>query len=224
MDERTLMQLFDSEQIPELDDNQRKMHINLAVAEFEKNQKISQGKGFWARLISKDTHTRRENMSFSKKKIVYGGLATACVALLVYNIVPMVYQGGAAPTGLVTSLRKSAESQVINTYTAERSDMSISQDAAKSFSGSAPAAPTIFSSRSDSSVYNQQEFGRDKFKHVDENSIHQVTVDPVSTFSIDVDTASYSYARSSLIQGILPQKDSVQIGRASCRERVSSPV
>ena len=50
-------------------------------------------------------------------------MVTACVALSLYNIVPKVYQGDTTPTGVVTSSKKSAESQGINTSTAERLDI-----------------------------------------------------------------------------------------------------
>lgn len=56
-----------------------------------------------------------------------------------------------------------------------------------------------------------QNEGRDKFEHVEQNNIKQVKAEPVSTFSIDVDTSSYSFARQSLDNGILPQKDSVRV-------------
>ena len=39
--------------------------------------------------------------------------------------------------------------------------------------------------------------GRDKFEQFDVNPSMQVAEDPVSTFSADVDTASYSFARRS---------------------------
>jgi Ca-activated chloride channel family protein len=35
--------------------------------------------------------------------------------------------------------------------------------------------------------------------------------EPVSTFSIDVDTASYSFMRGELMRGVLPQKDAVRV-------------
>jgi Ca-activated chloride channel family protein len=56
-----------------------------------------------------------------------------------------------------------------------------------------------------------QEQGRDKFEVVEVNAIKLVAEEPVSTFSIDVDTASYSFARRQLNQGILPQKNAVRI-------------
>lgn len=53
--------------------------------------------------------------------------------------------------------------------------------------------------------------GRDKFEHVKDNPLKVVKEEPVSTFSIDVDTASYAFMRASLNNNVLPQKDSVRI-------------
>ena len=52
--------------------------------------------------------------------------------------------------------------------------------------------------------------GRDKFTSVDENPFRVVKETPVSTFSIDVDTASYSWVRASLNQNVLPQPAAVR--------------
>jgi len=53
--------------------------------------------------------------------------------------------------------------------------------------------------------------GRDKFEKFDVNPVRQVADAPVSTFSADVDTASYSFVRRQLTAGRLPQKDSVRV-------------
>src|SRR3954462_11663029 len=52
--------------------------------------------------------------------------------------------------------------------------------------------------------------GRDKFTSVDENPFKIVQEAPVSTFSIDVDTASYSWVRASLNRNLLPQAAGVR--------------
>jgi Ca-activated chloride channel family protein len=52
--------------------------------------------------------------------------------------------------------------------------------------------------------------GRDKFTTVAENAFKIVPEAPVSTFSIDVDTASYSWVRSALNENALPQPASVR--------------
>lgn len=56
-----------------------------------------------------------------------------------------------------------------------------------------------------------QDQGRDKFKDTPPNPLKLVKDEPISTFSIDVDTASYSFVRSSLNQNVLPQKNAVRI-------------
>lgn len=56
-----------------------------------------------------------------------------------------------------------------------------------------------------------QEENRDRIEDFKTNPVHAALQDPVSTFSIDVDTASYSFVRSSLKQGYLPQADTVRV-------------
>jgi len=52
--------------------------------------------------------------------------------------------------------------------------------------------------------------GRDAFPHYSTNAVKSVADQPVSTFSVDVDTASYSFVRRQLNEGVLPQKDTVR--------------
>lgn len=60
-------------------------------------------------------------------------------------------------------------------------------------------------------TYEYQETGRDKFETITTNPIKQVSVEPVSTFSIDVDTAAYAFVRRQLNNGVLPQNNAVRI-------------
>ena len=53
--------------------------------------------------------------------------------------------------------------------------------------------------------------GRDQFADFDTNPVKAVAEEPVSTFSIDVDTASYGFMRASLGNGLLPQKNAVRV-------------
>lgn len=57
----------------------------------------------------------------------------------------------------------------------------------------------------------QAEQGRDRFDATPSNPVKAVVQEPVSTFSIDVDTASYAFARRALNAGRLPQKDAVRV-------------
>jgi len=52
---------------------------------------------------------------------------------------------------------------------------------------------------------------RENYENVKINGVKVVAQEPVSTFSIDVDTASYSNVRRMLNQGYLPPKDAVRI-------------
>ena len=55
-----------------------------------------------------------------------------------------------------------------------------------------------------------QDVGRDKFTSTEQNAFKIVKEEPVSTFSLDVDTASYSFVRASLNQNTLPQPAAVR--------------
>jgi Ca-activated chloride channel family protein len=56
-----------------------------------------------------------------------------------------------------------------------------------------------------------KDVGRDKFEKFEINPIKIVSQEPVSTFSIDVDTASYSFMRREIMRGVLPQKNAVRV-------------
>ncbi len=51
---------------------------------------------------------------------------------------------------------------------------------------------------------------RENYEDFDENPVKIVTDDPVSTFSVDVDTASYSVMRRHLTDGALPPRDAIR--------------
>ncbi len=64
-------------------------------------------------------------------------------------------------------------------------------------------------------VYSQASFrpnvAAESYQKGPENQYHPVAVEPLSTFSTDVDTASYSNLRRFLNQGTRPPKDSIRI-------------
>ena len=73
---------------------------------------------------------------------------------------------------------------------------------------SPPQALAVDSLDPASVFYRDQ--GRDRFAAFDPNPIKLAAEQPVSTFSADVDTASYAFARASLRRGVLPQRDAVR--------------
>ena len=52
---------------------------------------------------------------------------------------------------------------------------------------------------------------RERYEDVDDNPVKRVADEPVSTFSVDVDTASYARTRRFLTDGTLPPKDAVRV-------------
>lgn len=69
--------------------------------------------------------------------------------------------------------------------------------------------PVILPDRPAPGYYEDQ--GRDRFESTEQNPVRLTREDPVSTFSIDVDTASYSFVRSSLNNNVLPPRDAVRV-------------
>lgn len=53
--------------------------------------------------------------------------------------------------------------------------------------------------------------GRDRFETIETNPLKVTAEEPISTFSIDVDTSSYSFMRAALQNGALPPDDSVRV-------------
>jgi Ca-activated chloride channel family protein len=76
-----------------------------------------------------------------------------------------------------------------------------------------PAAQMPFGQTRDQVVprYPVRDFNTEAYDRIDDNPFRRVTDDPLSTFSIDVDTASYANVRRFLNGGSLPPRDAVRI-------------
>jgi Ca-activated chloride channel family protein len=59
--------------------------------------------------------------------------------------------------------------------------------------------------------YATEPVNRENYAHYSNNPVKRVSEDPVSTFSIDVDTAAYANVRRMLNDGYLPPQDAVRI-------------
>lgn len=70
----------------------------------------------------------------------------------------------------------------------------------------APAAPAALYAVAPMS----QPANTEKYAHNDDNPVHRTSEQPVSTFSIDVDTGSYSNVRRMLAEGVRPPTDAVR--------------
>jgi len=103
----------------------------------------------------------------------------------------------AAPAGTVAGL-------------AEADAPARTQDATAMEAAPAPAAmPAVVAAPGDVTAPPQPD--TEAFPEAEANPVRIVAEEPVSTFSIDVDTASYAVVRSSLMAGVLPPPDAVRI-------------
>ncbi|MCC3405419.1 MAG: VWA domain-containing protein [Microcoleus sp. PH2017_10_PVI_O_A] len=57
----------------------------------------------------------------------------------------------------------------------------------------------------------QQQFDREGYNRIYDNSYQRASNNPLSTFGIDVDTASYSNVRRFINSGVMPPKDAVRL-------------
>ncbi len=57
----------------------------------------------------------------------------------------------------------------------------------------------------------QQPTNTERYQHLDDNPVHLVADQPISTFSIDVDTGAYANVRRFLNAGQLPPQDAVRV-------------
>ncbi len=97
MDEQKLKKILQNQMVGDIDVNAKKRAVNLTMAEFKANQnerkKTSQGMSVWARLTSKTTQQRRDPMEqASKKKLMYGGMATAMAVVLIAGVTVSQFQ------------------------------------------------------------------------------------------------------------------------------------
>ncbi len=271
MDDKDLKNFF-TQGTPAPDPERRKETLNLALAAFEarksatlkNNVKSGQGLSWLSRLTSQNKPERKDDMTNTNKKWMYGGLAgglaTACIALLIYQgpvsnlALPVQVQsleqaetgyaasgavdGAAAPVpeqfaqadiavaapvpmGARREMNIASSQVAPETYTKllknlNESDPSVQSRAAAPAMGGAVATMEMAQGNSagiamDSYAPVMPYEGRDKFSNAPQNEIKQVKAEPVSTFSIDVDTASYAFVRQSLDNGVLPQKDAVRV-------------
>jgi Ca-activated chloride channel family protein len=87
----------------------------------------------------------------------------------------------------------------------------VRQDSAPlSVSSVSSAATTVANYCCPPPVY-QQPTNTERYQHMDDNPVHLVKEQPVSTFSIDVDTGAYANVRRFLNDGQLPPQDAVRV-------------
>jgi Ca-activated chloride channel family protein len=210
-----------------------------AVQAAEKKKSISfQGLLTWPRLIVSTIAEQWRHIMSMNQRVLITGLTAACVGVFAVSVslqsppgmqpMPDPIKEEIAAVGRTSPARLNAEKRVRESKY-DRDENAL-QEMAPMVEATAPMAGL----RQDSPVATQaaprakigadlmaasdimppnnnyQEVGRDRFEAFDQNPVQRVSEAPVSTFSVDVDTASYSFVRRQLNQGVLPQPDAVR--------------
>jgi Ca-activated chloride channel family protein len=111
------------------------------------------------------------------------------------------------PAGIAESAKLQAEAPPMDAL------RRAAQSPTAAVAGSMPALPMggLVANSPESIRPGRPVFNTEAYDRIDENPFHLATQDPLSTFSIDVDTASYANVRRFLNRGSLPPRDAVRI-------------
>ena len=188
----------------------RERAMAAAMAEFDRRrQGMSGGARHKGKVPNRGTSwIRRLAMPKSRPTLAIAAVAGfALLAGLVIHLTSVAppYPDGYLYTPAPDDFYRSAE--MSREYFAHEADSPVS-------AASIENTPSALFSRADGETFpsdHYREQGRDRFAVFDSNPVKVVAEEPVSTFSIDVDTASYGFVRASLNNGVLPQKDAVRV-------------
>ncbi|MGD9157919.1 MAG: VWA domain-containing protein [Desulfobacteraceae bacterium] len=233
MEEKKIKRLLSGLNIPEPEKEARDRTIRSALSEF-RNQREKKFKGFsW---VSRLKDKNKKGGRFMNKPItITAGLVAGFMALMITFSTVFLNKKSDLPEPLiVSSFEKSINGDkfVRNNLIEKKHPVdttTVVESKEKQPLKSAPQEIALAKSPPPGSLYasdfnlsgvdslngqaqdNQEYIGRDRFENISPNPIKLVTEEPVSTFSIDVDTASYSFVRRAINNGYLPQKNAVRI-------------
>jgi Ca-activated chloride channel homolog len=124
-----------------------------------------------------------------------------------------VFDGGGYPAGPGTATTfRSMSQNIVQASSGFGSIFSFGGGNNSTLASGTAYVPQPYAAPSDANTSPYyQETGRDAFPDFEENGVKSAAADPVSTFSIDVDTASYSFVRRMLHANQMPQKDSIRL-------------
>lgn len=218
MKEKDLQKLINALPVPEPRPEARRRAIQEARDEFDRQlavgEKTTKGFARWWRLFGK---TLTGGPAMVKPIAI---TTTVCLALAMLVMI-------ITPNFLAYRTRSSYDyTTAVPDRAAPENEIAGKADADKVASMPVPSAPMeqrteAFRSREvpqkkarlsmHQPVSDQEYIGRDRFEAFDPNPVKRAAEDPVSTFSIDVDTAAYAFVRRALNNGHLPPTHAVRI-------------
>jgi len=138
---------------------------------------------------------------------LFAGTAVAALLLVSCSNSDVEEGAGAPPVTTADAQKASGSDLVVTGSLGIRMEKRSADSLAYAPAPPPPAVAGMYPQWAPPPYHNQ---GRDKFTSVAENAFKVAREEPVSTFSIDVDTASYSWVRASLNQNVLPQPAAVR--------------
>lgn len=222
---------------PTPDAAKRDASIALAEANFEKLHAARQGSASDVRPNPETAHKTglisgvREMFSrLTTKGVLAATTSVATLGVAMIVVLPTMYKtdpGGLRVAESPAPVEITAESEPLGVMAAE--EVALADEAlpsplvenmimAEPMAGAAPQ-PRLSSRAADAAIapgvpqpdiMPLPESNTETFANDTPNPLKITTEEPVSTFSIDVDTASYAIVRSSLMQGYLPPADAVR--------------
>lgn len=222
MENDELKRILNKLPIPEPEEEARDRAVRSALAEFrssaEKKKKDSKGFLWLGRLKGKK---KRGGIFMTRPITIAAGIAMGIIVLAI-AISPQftayrarstkpveVFQSQNLPESKVDSPGPSDSKKVEYEKTVISRATMPEAGPRKEITG---VASDFYSGDQGVQRWKDQTYvGRDQFEKITPNPVKLVSDEPVSTFSIDVDTASYAFVRRALNNGHLPRKDAVRV-------------
>jgi len=212
MEKEALKRLFDTVQIPEPGEEAREKALKAAMVEFYRLKEAEPKKVKGISLSSRLTGKILKGGPVMRKPLaITAGFAIGFIALVVAVLPNFVaYRKNAPEEALFYAAPPGEYTRALPEPTAKMMpaaplSLSIESQPLDGLSGSAANRESEFETQDRAYV------GRNRFETITPNPVKVVSEEPVSTFSIDVDTASYAFVRRALNNGVLPQKNSIRI-------------
>jgi len=194
-----LKKVLDHLPIPEPGAEAQKRTVAAAVSQFHLSRKAPEKKRQGFSLLSRLMDKKRKGDPIMRKSLVVSaGFAVSFLVLAAVMLPNFVsYRMRGKPAVMTSPGSAAYKDQASPAVSAGRpSRLSKSELAEEKMR---PPVP------------DQTYIGRDRFETITVNPVKVVAEEPVSTFSIDVDTTSYAFTRRALNNGYLPQKNAVRI-------------
>ncbi|OUS07425.1 hypothetical protein A9Q96_05800 [Rhodobacterales bacterium 52_120_T64] len=219
---------------PEVDDAAQKRAIDAGMEAFEKNfqgsadaARPTREQTQWWALISRGIIDMLKPLTSRQVMMATASFATIALAVVLtgqYNTPDYgtgeVFAVNEAKIDALTRERASSDGEVVVLEFAEAdmadapvaSMVAPQMEAATGLAAPSPIVTSRLIGVADElyeapALYQQN---TEKFPGADMNPLQVVSEYPVSTFSIDVDTASYAFVRSSILGGKLPAADAIR--------------